>query len=298
MTGLDVALLLVMATGLALVFGELRWFRRRPLSERLRTYGHGSQITTGPARSSPAAVLMPLIDQALDSASSVLGIHDDLATRLARADGPDTAIEFRTRQVLHALIGLGAAVAAAAAIRPGGVATVAAIVGAPLLWVLLDEQHLSSRISHRSHVLQLELPVVAEQLGILIDAGSSLPSALSRVAQRGRGAAADDLRRVVLRIRRGASEAHALAEWAARTDLEAVRRLVAVLSLHREAGDLGRLISAEARAIRSDTHRELVERIERRSQLVWVPVTVATLVPGLLFLAVPFVSALTQVTGA
>jgi hypothetical protein len=37
--------------------------------------------------------------------------------------------------------------------------------------------------------------------------------------------------------------------------------------------------------------------IERRSQLVWIPVTVATLVPGLIFLAVPFMSAMAQVTG-
>jgi hypothetical protein len=80
-------------------------------------------------------------------------------------------------------------------------------------------------------------------------------------------------------------------------DQEPVRRLVGVLGLHREAGDLGRLIADEARAIRAESHRDLVERIERRSQAVWIPVTVATLVPGLLFLAVPFMSALSQVTG-
>jgi len=49
--------------------------------------------------------------------------------------------------------------------------------------------------------------------------------------------------------------------------------------------------------MRADTHRRLVESIERRSQLVWVPVTVATLVPGLLLLGIPFISALRQVTG-
>ena len=39
-------------------------------------------------------------------------------------------------------------------------------------------------------------------------------------------------------------------------------------------------------------HRELVEAIERRGQQVWIPVTVATLVPGVLLLAVPFVEAM------
>lgn len=171
-------------------------------------------------------------------------------------------------------------------------------LGCPVLWVLLDEQALTRAITTRASVLQLELPVVAEQLGVLIDAGTSLPGALARIAHRGRGAAASDLRRVSLRIRQGSSEIDALTEWVERTDVVAVRRLVAVLALHRDATNLGRLISAEARAIRAETHRDLVERIERRGQLVWIPVTVATLVPGLIFLAVPFVSALSQVTGA
>ena len=39
-------------------------------------------------------------------------------------------------------------------------------------------------------------------------------------------------------------------------------------------------------------HRELIETIERRGQQVWIPVTVAALVPGVIFLAVPFVEAL------
>ena len=36
----------------------------------------------------------------------------------------------------------------------------------------------------------------------------------------------------------------------------------------------------------------LIETIERRGQQVWIPVTVATLVPGVIFLAVPFVEAM------
>jgi hypothetical protein len=67
---------------------------------------------------------------------------------------------------------------------------------------------------------------------------------------------------------------------------------VAVLALNREAADLGHLISEEARAMRADAHRELIEIIERRSQLVWIPVTVATLLPGVVFIAIPFIQAM------
>jgi hypothetical protein len=65
-----------------------------------------------------------------------------------------------------------------------------------------------------------------------------------------------------------------------------------VLALNRQAADLSSLIADEARNIRRDTQRALVESIERRTQMVWVPVTVAALIPGVLFMAVPFAQAL------
>ena len=74
------------------------------------------------------------------------------------------------------------------------------------------------------------------------------------------------------RIRQGLSEVEALREWARRADIDPLYRLVSVLSLNREASDLGRLISEEARSMRRDAQRELVEAIERRSQQVWIPV--------------------------
>jgi tight adherence protein C len=72
---------------------------------------------------------------------------------------------------------------------------------------------------------------------------------------------------------------------------------VGVLALNREATDLGTLIAVEARAARDQVHRELLELIDRRGQQVWIPVTVATLVPGVIFMAVPFLDAMRQLTG-
>lgn len=127
---------------------------------------------------------------------------------------------------------------------------------------------------------------------MLLGAGWSLFGALERVARRGDGAVASDLARVVARIRQGQTEAAALREWAELADVPAVERLVAVLALERETTDLASLIAEEARAIRRDVQRELVETMGRRSQKVWIPVTVATLLPGVLFIAVPFIEAI------
>jgi hypothetical protein len=49
--------------------------------------------------------------------------------------------------------------------------------------------------------------------------------------------------------------------------------------------------------MRREAHRRLVESIERRAQQVWVPVTVAALLPGAIFLAVPFIDALSLIAG-
>jgi tight adherence protein C len=71
-----------------------------------------------------------------------------------------------------------------------------------------------------------------------------------------------------------------------------------VLTLAREATDLDRLVDQEAATIRADAHRDLLAELERRSQQVWVPVTVATLLPGSLLLLVPFLDALRLFAGA
>ena len=44
--------------------------------------------------------------------------------------------------------------------------------------------------------------------------------------------------------------------------------------------------------MRRESQRRLIERIERRNEQVWIPVTVATLVPGVVFLMIPFLDAL------
>lgn len=133
---------------------------------------------------------------------------------------------------------------------------------------------------------------MSEQLAMLLGAGFALGGALNRLAARGAGACGQDLTLVCRRVRHGLTEVEALREWSEVADVDALSRLVGVLALNREATDLGRLVSDEARSIRREVQRELIEQIERRAQQVWIPVTVATLVPGAVLLAVPFIEAL------
>jgi hypothetical protein len=84
----------------------------------------------------------------------------------------------------------------------------------------------------------------------------------------------------------------ALREWSAIVDVASVGRLVSILALERETTDLGRLVSEEAAAMRREQHRDLIALVERRNQQVWIPVTVAALVPGAILLAIPFLAAM------
>lgn len=287
---------LLMWAGLTLLLHRLRWFSRAPLAERLAPYvpgGMGVRPRAGMLSVESFAELTgPLARSIGERVSRVFGIAEDLDRKLRRIHSDLDVTAFRVRQVAHALAGLVVGTLFSVAVRPGLAMSLVFALGASLLAFLVLEQQVVGASDRWKRSLFLELPVVAEQTGMLLGAGYSLAGALERVATRGSGAVARDLRRVLARIRQGADEDRALAEWAELSDVDAVERFTSVLALNREATDLGRLIAEEARSIRRDVQRELVETMERRSQQVWIPVTVATLVPGVIFVAIPFTSAL------
>lgn len=296
MTRLLVLCWVALWVGATLVLSERRWFRRVPLTDRLRPF-----TTTGsidPARagvlsvSSLREVAAPLAALVGARASRLLGVSEELEVRLRRIHSPLDVASFRLRQVGWCAAAFGLALLVAVAFDAPGPLALLLLLGAPALAFLVVEQQVAAASRARQRRLFLELPVVSEQLGMLLSAGYSLGGALNRLAARGQGVCGQDLEVVCARIRQGLTEIEALREWCDLADVDALDRLVGILALNREAGDLGRLISDEARAIRADAQRETVEVIDRRAQQVWIPVTVATLVPGILFLAVPFIEAM------
>ncbi|MBW3613966.1 MAG: type II secretion system F family protein [Actinobacteria bacterium] len=293
---------LVLWVGATLILSELRWFSRAPLAERLRPYAlgaHAGRERTGLlSMESFQEVIGPLSRSLGERLARAFGVNEELSVRLTRIHSPLDSTSFRVRQLGRMTVALGVGGLAVVALRPPPLVGLLILLGAPLLAFLLLEQQIASGSAAWQRRLFLELPVLAEQLAMLLSAGFSLGSALNRLASRGSGACSQDLRRVCGRIRQGLSEVEALREWSAVADVRSLDRLVAVLALNREASDLGRLISDEARAIRRDVQRELVETMERRGQQVWIPVTVATLVPGVIFLAIPFVEALRLFSGS
>lgn len=300
MSRLTPLLALLWWSGVTLVLSTTRWGSRPRLAARLGPYADAAAVhPTGHVdRSAPVlSPLLALLAGLADATNPLTGARPDVATRLARARSELGPGQLRSQQVTAGVVGFAAAGIVSLALAVPTPVTALLVLAAPSVGFLWPLHRLDSASRRRQERLALELPVVAEQIGMLLATGHSLGGALDRLARRGSGVAAADLADVVVRIRQGLDEHEALAEWAALVDLPALDRFVSVLALHRHAGDLGQLIAGEADAMRRDAHRGLLELIERRAEQVWIPVTVATLVPGLLFLAVPFVHALDRFGG-
>ena len=282
--------------GSTLLLAEVRALRRVHLRDRLRPHlGSGAP---GTARAGVLSVdslrdvLGPLVSGVGATLSRCLGVEDDLTLRLRRAGSPLDPTAFRLRQATWSAGGAAVGLALGGAAGLGTLVALALAAGGAVLAFLVLEQQVVAASTRRQERLRAELPVVTEQLGMLLSAGFSLGAGLGRIARRGNGVCAEDLREVANRVRQGLSDIEALREWASVSEVPELHRLVSVLALNNETGDAGRLISEEARTMRADAHRRTVELMERRAQLVWVPVTVATLVPGVVLMAIPFLAAL------
>ena len=282
--------------GLTLLFSELRVFRRVGLVERLQVYTSAGRRRCGGGLLSVATfkeVLAPLSSAMGTRFARVFRVSEELEIRLERIHSPLTVTAFRMRQLGWSTAALVVGAMFAMASGAGAAWSVSVVLGAPTLVFLVLEQQVAGASQQWQRRIFLELPVVTEQLGMLLSAGWSLGSAMARVSERGAGACATDLRRALARVRQGLSEVEALREWAQLADVPALHRLVAVLALNHETADIGRLIGEEARAVRQEAQRDLIETIEKRTQQVWIPVTAATLIPGVMLMGVPFIDALT-----
>ena len=283
----------VLWLGTALLLGTVPVLRRPSLVARVKPY----LAPAAPAPSSRRFAGVTLLVG--DRLGRLLPAAAPLDVRLRRVHHPLDPAAFRFRQVSHAVLALGAvgAVVAAAPFELGPVLTIAVVLAAPAAAVLGHEQQLAAVERRQRQAVTRELPIVAEQLAMLLSAGRSVTAAVAHLGERGQGACAEDLRRISRRLQQGLDEGDALREWAELRPTPGVVHLVGVLTLAREATDLDRLVEQEAEAIRADAHRELLAALERRSQQVWVPVTVATLLPGSLLLLVPFLDALRLFAG-
>lgn len=294
MTRLHAALALTLWVGATLLLSSLARVQRPSLAARLAPY-HRGPAGVGADRSvwsvaSMRAVVSPLAEGVGRLAARLTGTRESAAVRLARIHSPVDPAAMRLRQLAMSVGALGVAATACLVVGPDPAVALVALAGAPLGVLVTTEHRLTAASQRWQQSVFAELPVIAEQLGMLLSTGWSLGGAVNRLAERGTGCCAQDLARVASRSRHGLGDIAALREWADLARVDGVHRLVHVLSLHRDTTDVGRLIAEEARSLRAEAHRQLIATLDRRSQSVWIPVTVATLVPGVILMSIPFIA--------
>lgn len=297
MTRLVAGAAILLFVGMTLILSELRPFRHQTLSQRVSPYlPGGANRSAGGIFSveSFGQLLGPLSEAIGANAARIFGVSEELSRRLQRVHSPLDETEFRLKQIGWATGSAAVVVISGIALGlPVGLVAIFTLITPVLAFLILEQQLAAESEARKARTFQ-ELPIVSEQIAMLLGSGYSLGAALSRVSERGSGVVAEDLTVVTSRVRQGASEHDALEEWADTIDLEAVSRLVSILSLNKEAGDLGSMVAIEARNVRTESHRELLEAIEKKNQQVWIPVTLAALIPGVILMMIPFVSALSS----
>jgi tight adherence protein C len=150
---------------------------------------------------------------------------------------------------------------------------------------------LARQATKRVALMLEELPALCELLAICLTAGEGFRDALARVAARGHGPLAAELRGELARVQLGIPLVDALGELSTRLDVPALSRLLdhVISSIDRGTplADVLRVQAAEARA---EAGRRLQERASAREVIMLMPlvflilpITVAFAVfPGLL----------------
>lgn len=285
----QLAIALVLLVGWVLVLGAFRPLRRPSLLQRLehRLDGPGHDLgRRGHPRTLRSERGGTVGRRGLGRTSA------RLERRLERAGSAATPRQLATGAVASAGAGLllGLLLSTATASTP--LRLLLPILGAAL-GGLAPFGLLEQRASRRQAERTAAFPLLVEHLAMLAGHGFALPEAFWRLERRWRGTTiGEDLGALCRRMSQGAEPAVAVADWADAHRFPPAARLADALAATATSSDCERVLWQLGRAERERTLAELVRRFQVREQQVWIPVTVAALVPGMLLLVLPFARAL------
>ncbi|WP_425954669.1 type II secretion system F family protein [Xylanimonas sp. McL0601] len=290
--------------GLVLVVAGVRG-RRITLDERLAPALRPRDATSGLLREQPVRSPFPVVERLLapwiaDVAHwfERLGSpRAEVRRRLDRAGSAENVDQFRARQVVWTVAGLGAGLAlalligAARGFAPLPLALLVTICGAS--GFATCDQLLTRQIGQREERMVAEFPTVAELLALAVTAGESPLSALERVAATARGELSTEIRRMLADVRAGAPIGLALTDMADRTGLPSLTRFAEGVAVALERGTpLAEVLRAQAQDVRESGRRALMEAGGRKEVLMLVPVVFLILPITVVFAVFPSLATL------
>jgi tight adherence protein C len=162
-----------------------------------------------------------------------------------------------------------------------------AVIGGACGWFSRD-QWLRRETAVRNRLLRQDLPVALDLMSIAIIAGEGVPEALRRAAEHGSGPLRRELADTVDRIRAGASVAEALGDLGSRNREPALARCTDALVISLERGTpVARTLQANARELREEERRSLLEVGGRREIAMLLPIVFLVLPVSVVFALYP-----------
>ncbi|AMB60312.1 pilus assembly protein [Microterricola viridarii] len=218
----------------------------------------------------------PAVARAAAGLGDVLGGSELLARRLRQSGSTRSVVQFRTEQLLAAVLGL--ALGLAVAVTGSSLSTLpplAQIALPPTAFLVggaVPELLLRRRARARLRRIEGELPLVLEFLTLSLSAGEGLQDALARVARASSGELAAEFGAVVGRVHAGIPLAVALHELATELRIPALARCIDQMVAVLERGTpLAEVLRAQASDARGVAKRELMESGGKKEVLMLVP---------------------------
>lgn len=273
------------------------WLRNRRPSVDQRVLPYVRDVhpyVDGPTGSAGVvgAVFGPSVRRAGATVGEWVGSSTSVRSRLDRlgsADGPD---DFRVRQALWGVTGLGVAIAVSLVLwtsqRTPAVVLLAVCAFGFVAGVMWCDNRLTSQVRAREQEMEAEFPVVAELLALAVAAGESPVAGLERVLQVSHGSLSDELTRVMSEIRTGTSMAAAFDELSRRTAVTSISRFAESLAVALDRGTpLVDVLHAQAADVRESARRELMETGGRKEVAMMIPVVFLVLPVTVVFAFYP-----------
>lgn len=223
--GLGVLLVLTGLRGRAIRLDER-------LAPYLRTHDRTSVLLRDHPVRSPFPTLERLLAPLLADAGRALerfgSTASDVRRRLDRAGRGRSVEQFRARQLVWGVVGLGGGTALAVLLAATRGSSAAALLVLVLLCgaggVLACDHALTRAVRRREERMLAEFPTVAELLALAVNAGEGPVAALERVATTAHGELSGELRTTLATVRAGTPLARALEQLADRTGLPSLTR--------------------------------------------------------------------------
>ncbi len=219
----------------------------------------------------------PLLDRSTRVLSSLLGGAETTERRLGQSGSTATLQQFRSQQVVWALLGLtlGAGIVFTSPVVKQSPAAVQLVI--PLFLglaaALVRDWLLQRAARARVARMKSELPTVLEFLTLSLAAGEGILDSLRRVSATSSGELSRELAGVIADVRTGLPLAPALQALSRRLQLPSLTRCIEQITGALERGSpLAEVLRAQANDAREDSKRELLEAAGKKEVAMLVPV--------------------------